>query len=85
MRLKAISAISGKAQLAWKRCEGQVVEAEAERRLADPILNVGLLALPGLKLAGASLLVVGDERPVVPLPFLQVELLSLPDGVAADH
>ena len=47
---------------------GEVVEAEAELCLLDPVLDVGLCAVPALELVGAALLVVRDQRPVVVLP-----------------
>jgi hypothetical protein len=62
---------------------GEVVEPEPELRLLDPVLDVGLGAVPGLELVGGAL-VVRDEHPVVPLPVRERELLACLDGVAAD-
>src|SRR6266540_786160 len=69
---------------AGRAAAGQVVEAEAEFRFFDPVLDVGLVAVPALELVGGALLVVGDEHPVVPLAPFERQLLSLRDRVAAD-
>src|SRR5439155_1641307 len=55
---------------------GEVVEAEPELGLLDLVLEVRLGAVPALELVGGAVLVVGDERPVVPLAVFDAELLA---------
>jgi hypothetical protein len=62
----------------------EVVEAEAELGLLDPVLDVGLGAVPAFELVGGALAVVCDERPVVPVGALERELLACLDRIAAD-
>src|SRR5207253_1937298 len=63
---------------------GEVVEAEAELGLLDPVFEVGLGAVPALDLVRAAFFVVGDDRPVMPLASFERELLAGLDWVAAD-
>src|SRR5439155_6287251 len=63
---------------------GEVVEPEAELRFFDPVLDVRLRAMPRFEFVGRALLVIADERPVVPLLPFERELLSGLDRVAAD-
>ncbi len=63
---------------------GEIVEAEAELCLFDPVFDVRLRPMPAFELVGGAVVVVADEHVVVVVALVEAQLLAELDRVAAD-